>query len=86
MNKKVYPIAARIDVDGYTGFEPAQSDWRAEMLTSYTNIRSGDACGNRTRVSGETVRYPDRWTKAPCSILGLPAGFEPAFQIENLIS
>ena len=34
------------------------------MLTSYINTRFGDACGNRTRVAGETVRYPGRWMKA----------------------
>ena len=36
----------------------------------------GDACGNRTRVSGETVRSPDRWTKAP--FVEERTGFEPA--------
>src|SRR5436190_1316256 len=28
---------------------------------------TSDATGNRTPTSGETVRYPDRWTMAPAS-------------------
>ena len=46
------------------------------MLTSYINTRFGDACGNRTRVAGETVRYPSRWMKAP--FLEERTGLEPA--------
>ena len=43
---------------------------------NYINTRFGDACGNRTRVAGETVRHPDRWMKA--SFMEERTGFEPA--------
>ena len=40
--------------------------WGPDQLNESTiSIMFGDTCGNRTRITGETAQYLNRWTKVP---------------------